>query len=501
MTTLNEVVASNESDVVDLTQSDDFLDGLKTRYHNWLVYYPRRVNCEWGFYRLMDERLTVEAASKLEEYRLQCVVCETKTNSDKKVKGSINWSKKNGTKGITSHVTVHHGETYAQLKDLIRYKKNKKRRVDLGRALVQQRVEDTLKAFGQTKYEKTHPIQVEFELDVCLSIGRSLQPFNHTELDTYHRQWGRRDPKLTIPTSHTIKTILMPRLVNEIVTNYVTPLLSQSSAVSLSFDVWMTSQTEEIVSVVAHTLDEKWKLRSVYVGLLDIHSTKGKDLAVAVSRVIKEHNLATKIFGIVTDDGKNVLNATEILKRNATCDSFLGAQPYHGKCWAHLLNNVLKQMLFPAKSGKKFDAGFKTFKWKDINRKLQQCVTYTRKSSKGYKTWAKACVEANLIPRKLYSPVHTRFGSLVMMHGQLLKYKEAVTRCYSVSTELAKRIPTPLEWIVVERVHELVLPVFKVCILNQTSESWIVTDAIRVNLKVYRHLRSFITSLPAIING
>lgn len=242
-------------------------------------------------------------------------------------------------------------------------------------------------------------------------------------------------------------------------------------------------------------------MKSVYIGLLETNTTKGKDLAVAVNKVIEEHDLKTKVFEIVTDEGKNVLNASEILKKNTRCDYFLKCEPFHGKCWAHLLNNVLKQMLFPGKNAKKLDDGFRSFKWKALNRKLQSCVTYTCKSSKGYKMWAKACVESNLIPRKLYSPIHTRFGSLVMMHGQLLKYKDAVTRCYSASSDLTKRIPTPLEWLVVQDVYELCLPIFKICILNQTRDSWIVTDAIRMNLKVYKHLWDFLNKLPSITTG
>jgi hypothetical protein len=161
--------------------------------------------------------------------------------------------------------------------------------------------------------------------------------------------------------------------------------------------------------------------------------------------------------------------------------------PVHGKCWAHVLNNVMKQMLHPPKKAAQFDAGL-SFNWKSIVKKMKKCVTWTRKSSKGFRVWSKSCDQVNLPPRKLYSPIPTRFGSVIIMITQLLKYKDAIQLCYSRNEKLADRIPTAFEWQLAEKVIGLCLPIFKICILNQSKSSWIASDALRYNMQVLKHL-------------
>jgi hypothetical protein len=84
--------------------------------------------------------------------------------------------------------------------------------------------------------------------------------------------------------------------------------------------------------------------------------------------------------------------------------------------------------------------------------------------------------------KKLYAPVKTRFGSKVMYLRRLYDYKAVVNDCYGSKTHLKSRVPSDMEWSVVEEVLEITEPIFKICILNQSKECWFASDAIRYKL-------------------
>jgi hypothetical protein len=52
-------------------------------------------------------------------------------------------------------------------------------------------------------------------------------------------------------------------------TKHVEGLLTGVSSVTLSFDLWMSRKTDDILAVVAHFLDAKWIWRHVVLGLLN----------------------------------------------------------------------------------------------------------------------------------------------------------------------------------------------------------------------------------------
>ncbi len=101
-----------------------------------------------------------------------------------------------------------------------------------------------------------------------------------------------------------------------------------------------------------------------------------------------------------------------------------------GRCWAHILNTALSKAIGPTAN---HDSGLVTFKFKEVKKKLQSCITWTKKSGKGARTWEKAYVTAGLVPKRLYTPVKTRFGSILLM---LKRIRKAVTICYGQSSEV-----------------------------------------------------------------
>lgn len=61
---------------------------------------------------------------------------------------------------------------------------------------------------------------------------------------------------------------IFPALVDDTV-KHVEGLLTGVSSVTLSFDLWMSRKTDDILAVVCHFLDVNWIWRHVVLGLLN----------------------------------------------------------------------------------------------------------------------------------------------------------------------------------------------------------------------------------------
>ncbi len=60
---------------------------------------------------------------------------------------------------------------------------------------------------------------------------------------------------------------------------------------------------------------------------------------------------------------------------------------------------------------------------------LKKTITWTKKLKKRRPKWEKACVERELRPRKLNTPMKTKFVSKVIMFEKCLEFKEAIILC------------------------------------------------------------------------
>ena len=93
--------------------------------------------------------------------------------------------------------------------------------------------------------------------------------------------------------------------------------------------------------------------------------------------------------------------------------------------------------------------------------------------------WNKACMDSSLRPRKLNTPVKTRFASKVLMFQQALQFRATISLCYSRQTmALQNRVPLGQTWAVVEAISSTLSPVVSACVLNQSRGYWLLSDAL-----------------------
>jgi hypothetical protein len=309
---------------------------------------------------------------------------------------------------------------------------------------------------------------------------------------TYHEEIKLLDPRITIPSRYRLTEVLLPQLRDEVVEQYVTPVLLKAKYVSVSFDLWMNCQHNDIFSLVVHALDSDHTLKSIFLGVACLNRTTAAVMTDAVYAMLEGRGLQKKISAFVTDAGANVLSASRMLGEKTECGN-LKMAPMQGRCWAHAINLVLKKMVYPiATDYYEQKLGLNTFSWKKLKENLLAIVRWTKKSGKGAAAWTHACTKANMKKRKLYKPIPTRFGNLVMMFRQLLKYRSAVSLLIMDNPgELSGREPSSLDWTVVKEFVTLCEPIFKICMLNQNNVGWTITHALYSNMKCLEHLMSW----------
>ena len=117
-----------------------------------------------------------------------------------------------------------------------------------------------------------------------------------------------------------------------------------------------------------------------------------------------------------------------------------------------------------------------------IQTKLQSCITWTKKSSRGWNTLKKAYAHFNLRASKFLTPVKTRFTSTWKMLKGLLGARQVIDYLYGEMREtqhLRERQPSALEWEVSKAVEEVLSHPCKMVIKAQSQNlHWLLPDAI-----------------------
>ena len=112
------------------------------------------------------------------------------------------------------------------------------------------------------------------------------------------------------------------------------------SYLSMTSDIWKPRYQEtSFLGIIGHYIDENWNLKTLLVGFEPIQSVKpGARIADLHSEIINKYNLAQKIVSITTDNGLNMVKATEKLCESST-------DLTHVQSAAHVTNLVAQEML------------------------------------------------------------------------------------------------------------------------------------------------------------
>lgn len=323
----------------------DVLPVLVDKYLEWKDIFGRRDSPAWAFFETEDHSLTRNTLKKAREYKLKCMVCSGNGNNNR-TKGIIKFVVANGSKSLITHAKKHES-LFIRVAEALKEKRALTEEVE-GGARKKTTVMDALMRASKDKYDKDNPKQIKFERNICYLVCKDLAPFRVVCHEGLQRVVYDLDPRITFPSAWQLTNKILPQMVKGVVDGVVKPLLDSADFVSFSFDLWMSAGNQDIVSLVAHVLSDDWQLKTVFLALSDVKETKGAVLSKSVYAKLTEYKLTKKAVSCVVDGGANVKKSVTDLSAFVRCD-MLDTKPFTGKCWAHILNNVLKKMMLENK--------------------------------------------------------------------------------------------------------------------------------------------------------
>jgi hypothetical protein len=205
--------------------------------------------------------------------------------------------------------------------------------------------------FTQTtlNFQRTHPYsrKENFEKSKSLIdwIVTSMQPFSVVEEEYFIEMIKKFDPHYRVPNRKYIKKHVVNRFENRRkILKY--DIEKIKSGISLTTDMWTSDNSHTaFLGVTCHYIDNNWTLRHFLLDIIPFHeSHTGKNMAQALTNLLSELNLSSKIFGITTDNAAAMLVCGREMK-NVLKNTFDNNNFSHFRCGAHILNIAVQHGL------------------------------------------------------------------------------------------------------------------------------------------------------------
>jgi hypothetical protein len=87
--------------------------------------------------------------------------------------------------------------------------------------------------------------------DVCLQVGKGLQPLAIVENLWFRRTIWNLEPKITFPNRATFTNKHLKNFSDMVTRDKVKPRLELAQSVTLTFDLWMSRKAEDVFSLCA----------------------------------------------------------------------------------------------------------------------------------------------------------------------------------------------------------------------------------------------------------
>lgn len=204
------------------------------------------------------------------------------------------------------------------------------------------------------KVKKDSPKAVAFAELLTLLIVHARLPFNIVTQPIFKAFVWFLDPSVPMPTRNEITGSLLPRMVGVCKDNLRDSLKGVLGA-AVTFDLWMSKKTDDILSVDLHYIDERWMWRHVHLGLVAMNgNTKGVVVATKLKEIFDDYNLMGRLYAMVFDGGANLSTARNELQRlhgtGFCCNALERKNLCITNCLAHLINNSCNGAVLAAKA-------------------------------------------------------------------------------------------------------------------------------------------------------
>lgn len=190
------------------------------------------------------------------------------------------------------------------------------------------------------------PFTKRFNKTIAKYMLKHSLPFTHLESDEFRQliaeSYCATNAELLVPLTAKSFRGLLDDYFEELKPKVISLLKNQKS-VSLTLDMWSSSNNYGFMGIVAHFINDNWESKSIVIGMEHIPgSHTSKALSRALLNVIEEFEIQEKLFSITTDSD-NTMKAMgrdlDTLYPQQHNISF-NYKKQHIPCFAHIINLV-----------------------------------------------------------------------------------------------------------------------------------------------------------------
>ncbi|KAF2902321.1 hypothetical protein ILUMI_03859 [Ignelater luminosus] len=283
---------------------------------------------------------------------------------------------------------------------------------------------------------------------LCLFI-KDLQPFSVVTDEGFKEFVRALNPYYEIPSRRVISNTFIPAIYEECF-NDTKALLEKAETFCLTIDTWTCMNTTKCIGITAHSLDNEFNFKSVFLECCPIPevSNTTTNLANALRKIISDWEMDEKeILLTVTDN--NDANIKKAIETELKWEHF--------GCLAHTINLIVKDSLVlqPIQI---------------ILNKIRAIVYYFKTNSVANDELRTHQIQTGEIPLKLILDVKGQWNSLYYMIQRFLELEEPIK---TISGLLHTDIPTLVksEWQIINELYQILKP-FEDIIKTITAEHY-----------------------------
>lgn len=165
-------------------------------------------------------------------------------------------------------------------------------------------------------------------------IATDMQPYNVVSKEGFKHMMAVLCPGYSVPSRQVFADTKIPAIYAD-VKNRIANELQTIQYVALTFDCWTSNTLHPYIAITAHGINDNWELKTFCLSCtsMDIEHTAYNVKEMVLSVLENWEIPLSKISGITTDNGTNMIKAVELLDL------------FHVSCFGHTLNNGVSAAL------------------------------------------------------------------------------------------------------------------------------------------------------------
>uniref|UniRef100_A0A2N9GBF8 HAT C-terminal dimerisation domain-containing protein n=1 Tax=Fagus sylvatica TaxID=28930 RepID=A0A2N9GBF8_FAGSY len=230
-------------------------------------------------------------------------------------------------------------------------------------------------------------------------------------------------------------------------------LKSIPGRICLTSDLWTSITTEGYICLMAHYVDENWKLKSIILNFCHMPPPHtGIALSEKIFKFLKDWGIEEKVFSITLDNAYNNDNMQDLLKAKLNLWKLLlcGGAFFHVRCGAHVLNLIVQE-------------GLKVID--DSVSKIREIVKYIKGLEIRICKFEECAQQLGIrTANGLRLDVTTRWNATYDMFESAMKYRRVFAHL-EIEDANYKHCPSNDEWNRVERIARFLKPFYDITTL------------------------------------